>query len=633
MKQARMSFGRTLLGRRNSLLATVAAGAGLLAIGAASTGQPAPAAAPSQSAAQLATVCTPETLAGIASSLGSGVTVRKIGNAPPTMPSAVRFSAKGAKLNAFCQVTGSFVTNPATGKTANFLATFPENWNGKYLQVGCSGHCGQFAVGDVSSPTIAVTYPGSPFDIINRGYASFATDEGHEGFAGGTWAVKGPGQVDEDAIDDFYYRADKVLARMGKRFTTAFYGRVNGRAEAISRSYFNGCSGGGRDAFVAASYFPEEFDGIIGGSAYNAAGAAFQHSGVPVATIRSAGAAIPPALFALIDPIVKGQCDDLDGVKDGLIQNPAACNFRPERDLPICTRGGLAGQCFTPTQIETLSTLITAVTDEKGNVVQPGLTVSEINPLSFITPKQPADLSAIDPFPNSDNGDSRGNGYWPLADAFIKVFVHGNDPNFFTRSILSYKRGGPGSITDYRIVVPSSEVSLLQRRARMGTGHFPENLAGFLKQDRKFLIWHNLSDNVLTPYMSINYYNRAATMYGGYDKLQRNVRLFTLPGTPHCNSGGVGPNTFDALTAIENWVERGVAPDALMASQQPVIQPYNFKDFSKPPIRTMPLCAFPAMARYTATGDVKDGSNWSCPAGDRSMLRLGESGRRAGVLR
>ena len=231
---------------------------------------------------------------------------------------------------------GSFVTNAKTGKTANFLATFPAAWNGKYLQMGCSGHCGTFAVSNAATPIVTITNQGYPGEIIIKGYASFATDQGHEGLGAGGWAVKGPGQADEDAIEDYYYRADKVLARLGKDFTVAFYAQATKGPQRISRSYFSGCSGGGRDAFVAASYFPEEFDGIIGGSAYNVMGVAFQAAGMAVATLRSEDAILSAELIKRIDPIVKGKCDKVDGVEDGLIQNPAACDFRPERDLPRC---------------------------------------------------------------------------------------------------------------------------------------------------------------------------------------------------------------------------------------------------------------------------------------------------------
>lgn len=623
----RMPAVRTLARRGKSL--KVAAGVASVALIVAATSVNTAASPPAARSFDIAGSCTAEAMQAAVANLSTKVTVRQIANGP-RFAGGTRLVAATDKLPAFCQVTGSFVTNPATGKTANFLATFPANWNGKYLQMGCSGHCGQFAVSDPAQPQATITNQGLPYDTIARGYASFATDEGHEGFSGGTWAIKGPGQVDEEAIADLFYRADKVLAGMGKEFTAAFYGRASGAPQKIARSYFNGCSGGGRDAFVAASYFPEAFDGIIGGSAYNGIGAAFQFAGIPSGQLRSAGAVVPPSLIALIDPIVKAQCDGLDGVKDGLIQNPAACNFRPDRDLPKCTPGSPAGQCFTPEQIETVSLLLSAVTDERGNVIQPGFSVSEIQAASFLTPPRPADLSARDPFPGSDTGALNG-GYWPLADAYLKVFVHKNDPHFFTRQLFTFRSGGPGRINAFHVVAPSSEVDLVKREARMGIGHFPENFDPFIRQDRKFLMWHNLSDQVLTSYMSVNFYKQLAARHGGYDKLQRNVRLFSLPGTPHCSMGGIGPNSFDALTARENWVEKGIAPDALPAKLYPA-NAMGFKQFDKPPTRTMPLCKFPAMAHYKGRGDVNDGANWSCPSGDRSMLKVGESGRQAGVV-
>jgi feruloyl esterase len=472
---------------------------------------------------------------------------------------------------------------------------------------------------------VTITNQGYPGQIIIKGYASIATDEGHEGFGAGDWAVKSFGQVDEDAIEDFYYRADKVLARLGKKFTVAFYSQATKGPRKISRSYYSGCSGGGRDAFVAASYFPQEFDGIIGGSAYNLMGAGFQTAGMALASIRSEDAEVTAALMKRIDPIVKAKCDKLDGVEDGLIQNPAACDFRPERDLPRCEGNRRGDQCFTQAQVETISTVVTAVTDEDGNVVQPGYSITELNP-GF--PPQPKDLAAAEPWPDSDASPSAG--LWPLANASQKIFVHKNDPNFTTRSLFTFRAGGPGPITGYHIVVPKAAVAKALADARLGIGHFPENAANLIKLNRKFLIWHNLSDEKLTPYMSTNYYKKLAKMYGGFEKLQKNVRLFDIPGSSHCSMNGVGPNNFDALTAMEDWVEKGKAPDALLAKlydpKNPGIDP------SKTPLRTMPLCKFPEMAHYSGHGDVNDAVNWSCPSGDTSMLKVGESGRQAGVI-
>jgi len=582
----------------------------------------------------LSAKCRPEVVQKLASGLSTGVTVAQLpdNHLPgPILPGGTRYTPAANGLPAYCQVTGSFVTNPATGKTAGFLATFPANWNGKYLQVGCGGHCGTFAVSDPATPVITITTQGKPGDIIRRGYATLATDEGHVGFASGKWAIKGTGEIDRDAVDDLLYRAHKVLSNVGKEFTQAFYAGTGQPQPEISRSYFAGCSGGGRDALVAASYFPEAFDGIIAGSPYaDMVGTALQGTGMSLATLRSAGADITPELVALIDPIVKAQCDALDGVKDGLIQNPMACDFRPEKDLPRCPGDKPGADCFTSAQIETISTVLTAVTDGQGAIVQPGYSVSELQAAFRLSPV-PEDRNVADPWPDTGNPATGSGGMGTLGNATLKVLANGNDPDFQTRSILSFGSGGEGPVTGYRVIVPRAEVEHAEAALRMGIGAIPENARKLIEQDRKLLIWHNFSDQLLTPYMSVNYYKQLAALYGGYQKLQDNVRLFPLPGTAHCSGGLLaGPGSFDALAAMERWVEKGEAPNALLAEQYPATQ--FGADFSRPPVRSMPLCQFPQMARYSGKGDVNDAANWQCPHGDTGMLKLGESGRQAGVM-
>lgn len=556
--------------------------------------------------ADLESICTPQAVQALARSLRSTVvTVRPVENGP--FKTATVYVAATADAPAYCQVTGSFMTNPDTGKTANYLATFPANWNGKFLQLGCSGHCGQFFVSNPAVASIIVTAQGHPGQIIEKGYAAFATDEGHIGQDRASWAITADGKVDQDFLDDFFYRADLILADMGKEFTKAFYARAIGDERDINRSYFSGCSGGGRDAFVAASYFPEKYDGIIAGSAYNLMGVSLQGTAIGLAASRPGGS-LSTNHLSLLDKIVKSQCDAIDGVADGLIQNPAACNFLPERDLPLCPGDRPGDQCFTQAQINTLNTAVSAVTDERGNIIQPGYSISELQTGS------------------ADDIETRG----PV----LEVFVHKNDPGFSASSILSLKSGGPGPISGFRAVVGSSEVTKAKSELRKGIGHLPENSGRLLSSGTKMLIWHNFSDERLTPYMSINYYKQLAATVGGFDQVKKQVRLFMVPGTGHCSILGVAPNAFDPLTALEDWVEKGEAPDTLMARVRdtqfvpgaPKAQALNYPDW------TMPLCAFPAMARYRGTGNLKDGANWYCPPGDTAMLKVGETGRRAGAM-
>ncbi|MDE2302480.1 MAG: tannase/feruloyl esterase family alpha/beta hydrolase [Sphingomonadales bacterium] len=540
----------------------------------------------------------------VAASLPTGVTVQPIKNGP--FRTATRYVGPSGARPAFCQVTGSFVTNPASGKTANFLATFPAAWNGKYMQLGCSGHCGQFYVSDPATPSIVVTAQGKPGQLIEKGYATFATDEGHTGMDGASWAVK-DGKIDQDAIDDFLFRADRVLADMGKAFTSAFYAKLSGAPQAIARSYFNGCSGGGRDAMVVASYFPDKFDGIIAGSPYNPLGMTLQASGTGLAANRASDARLTPALLALMDRVVKKECDARDGVRDGLIQNPAACDFRPERDLPICAPGKAGGECFTRHQMETVSTLVHAVTDQSGHVLEAGYAVSELGALG-------GDLAM-------------------LSDPTLQIMVHRTDPHYSVASSFSFRYGGPGPVTGFHIVASDAEAAAVRAALSPGAGHILANSGPLMAGHTRLMIWHNFSDEKLTPFNSVMWYKAMARKYGGYRALQQHARLFMLPGTGHCSITGIAPNSFDAVSAMEKWVEKGEAPEALPAS----VADHQFTPGApkapalSTPDYTMPLCKFPEMARYSGHGSTRDARNWRCEAGDTRLLQIGVAGREAGV--
>jgi feruloyl esterase len=338
--------------------------------------------------------------------------------------------------------------------------------------------------------------------------------------------------------------------------------------------------------------------------------------------------------MAKVDPLVKAKCDVSDGVKDGLIQNPAACDFRPDRNLPRCVTNVAADNCFTKAQIESISAIVTAVTDEHGKIVQPGYSISELQDSLRMPP--PTDPLAVEPWTT--------DGLPPLAmyalsDGVLRVFVHKNDPKFHARQQITFTDGGNGTITAFHAVVPEGEITFGKAAVHLGIGGDPAAIAPFFNQGGKLLLWANLSDQLLTPYMAINYYKELSRIHGGYAKLQDVARLFLIPGTAHCSISGCGPDNFDALTAIEQWVEQGSAPDSLLATQyarkssNPKSMAPAAVDYTKAPLRTMPLCKFPEMAHYAGHGDVNDATNWACPQKDTSMLKIGESGRQAGIAR
>ncbi len=255
-----------------------------------------------------------------------GMTIAPVSNANldlgPQPTGALAVPSSGT-LPGYCQLTGTVITNKKTGKTTNFGILLPENWNGKSLFAGCGGLCG-FVFGS-----------GVPFDALAKGYALIATDDGHKStqsvFEAG-WALDMNGTPDQDALLDVYYRAVHMVALTSRELIQNWY------SNALRRSYFQGCSGGGREALVEATRYPADFDGIIAGDpTFDYRGRTIRLFSTTKALLKSSAAYIDPGLLPLIDQKVLEQCDALDGVKDGLVQNPAQCNFKAESLL--CSNG------------------------------------------------------------------------------------------------------------------------------------------------------------------------------------------------------------------------------------------------------------------------------------------------------
>ena len=564
------------------------------------------------SASSFTSLCTPSVMLSVASGIGRGVTIKKIPNGPQ-FEDGVQFVAASGKVPAFCQVTGSYVTNPETGKTANFLASFAEKWNGKYLQMGCSGACGYLLMNDPASPPIVVTAQGYPGQLMEKGYATFGNDLGHvlpnPMSMSFDWMKNPDGSPNIDSLKDYAYRADQVMAQIGKAFTQAFYARQAGTSVPISRSYFIGCSQGGREALIAATHFPQEFDGIISGAPAADLGGVTWDGMARSALAQQPGVSkLTSGQLDMLKRRIVDKCDAVDGVKDGLVQNPAACAFHPTRDVPVCKAGHVDDSCVTKQQAELISTWFSGVTDKKGKVLQPGYSADTLED-SIVTP-MPAGLK--------------------MDDAVR--FAVGHD--FDGQTLSSARAGGPGSIDAFHVVLNGPAYQKYVDAMRDGTV-MAEDFNNFLHHGGKLLWYSGLSDSLLTPYMSINRYKQLAAMHGGYAKLQNNIRFFSMPGVGHCGMGGVGPSNFDAIGTLEKWVELGEAPDSIPAREN---DPKTSSliggtiDWSQPALRTMPLCAFPEMAHYKGKGDVNDAVNWECRASDTRMLKVGVSGREAGVV-
>lgn len=389
---------------------------------------------------------------------------------------------------------------------------------------------------------------GPMANAVLAGYAAVSTDTGHTGGAA-TFIVGHP-----EKLTDFAYRAVHEMAVAAKAMVTAFYG--NGP----KYSYFVGCSTGGRQAMAAAQRYPADFDGIISGDPANEA--VRLHAGqvwtwqISHATEASV---IPQAKYALIRNAALDKCDAGDGVKDGVIENPKACSFDPK--VLLC-KDGDAASCLTAAQVETASQIYAGLKDPKtGRQVFPGLE------------------------PGSESGwnSLAGNAALGIAADVYKYIVHADDPNWTYRSFDAAK-----------------DVDLAAKTAAASLNADDPNLAPFFDRGGKLIMYHGWADPGIAPMTSVNYYKSVLEKVGA-SKASNAIRLFMVPGMGHC-SGGDGTDTFDAVGALDQWVEKGKAPDSIAASRVRG----GVAD------RTRPLCAYPQVAVYKGSGSTDDAANFVC---------------------
>ncbi|MDE2050993.1 MAG: tannase/feruloyl esterase family alpha/beta hydrolase, partial [Gammaproteobacteria bacterium] len=441
-------------------------------------------------------------------------------------------------------------------------------------------------------------------------------------------------------VIDYEYRAVHMVTRVGKRFTRRFY-----QAHKLDRSYFVGCSDGGREAMVELTRYPSDYDGIVAGAPFFDVTNQLVTSAVGVeAQLRSSHAAVPLRLLRVLDRYVDAKCDAADGVNDGLIQNPARCDFDPRRDLPICGTAHSGKVCFTRAQADALEIIFSATYDPAGRVLFPGFDVS--NPgyelgksLAFGGP--PADPRAGDPWKGNPADQPLA---WYMGKGILADLLQRPERDASLRSLgITFRRDVIAGSPDWHAVITDRTVASLEARAAPGSAVNPSAAQPFLHQGRKLLMYHGLSDGLITPYRTIQYYRALARLFGGYDALRQRAELFLAPGMGHCG-GGPGPNYFgqffresgpsghqpldaqdDVVTALDQWVSEGKRPASLIATK------YESDAIGGRVVRTMPLCAFPEEARYRGTGNPDDAKNWLCPHGDTRLEQFGSAGVRAGV--
>jgi feruloyl esterase len=492
---------------------------------------------------------------------------------------------------AYCDVIGSVATHGegAESGEATFRAKLPLTWNNKYLATGPGGLGGSL---DPSMNLVDLALS------IRKGYAFVTNDAGHKGVPiDASWALLFPGVPNRAALIDYFYRAQHQVAVATKELVKGFYGAL-----AIERSYFDGCSNAGRQALMEAMRYPDDYDAII------AEAPIVDRRGTIAAQYKNSkaflDAFIPPTAVRAIDAAVMEDCDNADGVVDGVLQNPGKCSVDPDSLVP---------QALTQAQADAFKIYIRGVRDDRGRLLHPGSSVSGLSApgivgfIPWVETVPPVDPTSAQPW-----GTAAPFG-WRIADSTIRHLVV-RDPNFNTNLDWPETDG----------VLASAAARLFDKRTEMGDVDQAEKLVPYLRRGNKVILYHGYDDHGQSPYRTIGFYQELAEMFGGYRNVQKHARLFMAPGRQHCG-GGPGPNSFDTLTALENWVEHGIAPESIIASK------YVLDNPSQGVTRTMPLCKFPEQARYDGVGDPNDAASWMCPSRDRSLLEVGPNGIQAGL--
>jgi Tannase and feruloyl esterase len=534
------------------------------------------------SSARASTTCDQTTIQGIAP---ADTTITSAGPASVTI---------GVYTIPYCDVLGYVTTTDPGPNEVNFELALPDSWNGKFLFGGNGGFAGsiQAFAGNPSAGQLAVAL----------GYAAAATDTGHSspllllppplpGLAAldGSWALDNLAKQ-----EDFGFRGVHVTAQAAETITGAFYG------ESPAHSYFDGCSDGGREAMVEAEVYPDDFDGIIAGDpAIGNLIVGFNWN--DEALLATPDTWIPPAKLPLIDNAVLENCDARDGVVDGLIQDPRRCTFNPASlKCPASdSNADTDPTCLSEGQIDALRLIYAGPRTEDGTQVYPGFTESDPGGLDgwgawitgFYTPTfGVAEPWGAIPLPSFYLAPAQ----WSFQDQYMQFFVFGAGYDSLQFNINSN-------------ALEEAEATITLG----GSDGVNPDLSAFVNAGHKLLMYHGWSDPALTPLETVGYYDSVVKAMGGsFKTTQQSVRLFMVPGMHHCG-GGPGPNVFDALTALDNWVSNGQAPSEITA--------YHF-DSNGNVTRSMPLCPYPEVAVFTGTKQLVESnpsavdvaSNWVC---------------------
>ena len=483
---------------------------------------------------------------------GSALTITKADGTPASAPNTLRLSPNfpgtvPVAVPAFCHVEGVMDSRTGVDRKqygVGFALALPDQWNGRFLFQGGGG-----LNGSVALPLGSQAAGDQP--ALARGFAVVTTDSGHQGnvFDGSFFR-------DQQASLDFYYVAIGRVAQLAKQMIASHYGR------AAQHSYFDGCSTGGREAMIMSQRYPDYFDGIISGDPAIRTGNSNLALGFMTAVFDAAspkdpsGKPDPTKAFSesdrkLIVNSLLEACDAKDGIKDGMIFNQRACNFDPAVLMCSDTKND---RCLTRAQVDALKKAFSGPKSAHGDSIYPGF---------------PYDAGIADP---------------------------GRIPGLLKGPVIPVATGA-----DFEHFDVDGEAARLEANAtaRLGDSTWT-NLTSFAGHGGKLLFYHGLSDPWFSPLDTLGYYEKMAKDTAASGSVASWSRIYLIPGMGHCGGGSATLDRFDMLSALVDWVEKGVAPDRVVATGAAF------------PGRSRPLCPYPEYAEYTGHGDPNATSNFVC---------------------
>ena len=466
---------------------------------------------------------------------------------------AATIAADGATPE-HCRITGLLKPEIA------FEVSLPARWNGRFYMIGNGGHAGEW----LDDPARA----SQRNSAVQSGFAFAQTNTGHDSRKepGASFVMSNP----QKAID-YAYRAVHLTAVTAKSITAQYY------AKPVARSYWNSCSNGGRQGLIEAQRYPQDFDGLIVNAPW------VSQTGFTLGALWNqkalSGASVTAAKLALLSGKVMEKCDALDGLKDGLIDDPRKCSVDAQRDVPACASGTDTADCLTPAQADAINKVYSGPWGN-GKALFPGfMPGSEAPVIAARGTDTPASAWMNFIVPTTPEGRAAD---FNLADNTMRYLAFKPPRPDYDSRTFDFDRDPP-LLDAWSRQVDAKDTDLSKFRSRGG----------------KLLMTYGWADQVLQPLMGVDYYEQAVARNGA--RTTDFFRLFMVPGMTHC-SGGNGTDRFDPVTALIDWVEKGKAPDSLRATRV----------IGNQVVRSRPLCPYPQTARYSGTGSIDDAANFSC---------------------